>query len=188
MLGDALVSILPGLNRNEDNFVVDTWEDEEEEGLGGTAAFEGATRLNNNGRLMRLQCVIWPQIPFETRQLCRERAPSVFINPSPGEVQANRLLCWQCNSELDLDAEWLRGVAGYDSAGSERDGEQGKNKNKKKKSATTEVVHIAERFRRAYDSQDKRLKKQSDWLWRKATREVLQSGGERVIRQWEHDF
>ena len=49
------------------------------------------------------------------------------------------------------------------------------------------VVHIAEKFRLAFESQERRIERTRERLWRKQTREALDaSGSERAIRQWEY--
>ncbi len=170
-MSEAVLRILPKLEQASD--VVDSWEEEKD---------SSPMSILSSGRLMHLRCLSWPEMPHETKVLCQSASPQVCINPSTEEVLARKLPIEFDSNGNDLDGEYLQRVAGYE-----------KWNNLEEKSnrtgTSTAVVHIAERFRLAYASQEKRLKKKDERLWRKATREVLStSGGERAINEWEHGF
>ena len=171
-MGYALLGILPKLEQGTVG-IVDSWEE----------AAEESTHDAPQGRLMRLRCVLWPEIPFEIKQMCLEVAPALSINPSAAEIKAKKLPP-ESSARCELDGELAAGVAGQEAwelEAQRRKGEKGQE-------APPPVIHIAERFRMAYESQDKRLKKRDEWLWRKATRETLKSGAERAIHEWEDGF
>jgi hypothetical protein len=172
-MSEAVLRILPKLEQTE--AVVESWEEAFAEevqngsGGGGGGGNGGGIKIISSGRLMHLRYLTWPEIPHETKGLCQRLAPAVCINPSREDV---------------LDGEYLKRVAGHE----KWDVKQGETCMDDEKTLPA-VVHIADRFRMAYESQEKRLKKKDERLWRKATREVLSvSGGERAIREWEYGF
>lgn len=171
-LAEALLGVLPRLERTPAEGVADDWE--------AAAEAPAATGI---GRFMHLKCVVWPEMPHETKRLCEAAAPAVAINPTSAAAVGRRLPpC--CLADTDLDAAALAGVAGQEAW--EVEGERGAGG---AAPPPPPPLHIAERFRLAFEAQDRRLRKRDRWLWRKATREVLESsGGERAIRFWEYDF
>jgi hypothetical protein len=182
-LSEAVLKILPLLEQTD--AVVDSWEEAvvEEEQTGGVDSKGGGGGIRSSGRLMHLRCLIWPEMPYETKMVCHNASPAVCINPSREQVLARKLPT-TFNPEVELDDEYLKKVAGH-----EKWRKVGKKYDESNKSTSTCAIHIADRFRMAYESQEKRLKKKDERLWRKATREVLSvSGGERAIREWEYGF
>jgi hypothetical protein len=182
-MSDAVLKIVPKLEQADS--IVDSWEEalvEEEHNSGGGGSGGGLSILSS-GRLLHLRCLTWPEIPYETQILCQKVAPKVQINLTREEVLARKLPI-EFDPDTELDGEYLKHVAGHENWGTL---EQKHDENSISNAST--VVHIADRFRMAYESQEKRLKKKDERLWRKATREVLSvSGGERAIREWEYGF
>ena len=187
-MGEALLRILPKLEQTEDS-IADSWEEAlAEEGPrnfngGGGSGRDGRLGGAGGGRLMHLRCLTWPEIPYETRILCQNAAPAVCINLSREDMVGRKFFPTEFYSEVELDGEYIKHVAGHETWG------LGENPSKNDASASLPVIHIAERFKMAFESQEKRLKKKDERLWRKATREVLSvSGGERAIQEWEYGF
>lgn len=178
-MSEAVLRLLPVLEQTD--AVVDSWEEsfvEEELASGGGG---GGGGIRGSGRLMHLRCLIWPEMPYETKILCQNASPAVCFNQSR---EKGKKLPPTFNPEVELDGEYLEKVAGH-----EKWRKLGQEFDESNTSTSTCAIHIAEKFRMAFESQEKRLKKKDERLWRKATRDVLSvSGGERAIWEWEYGF
>ncbi|KAL4458798.1 hypothetical protein ABPG75_013663 [Micractinium tetrahymenae] len=170
----ALTDILPVPQQRQEAPAADSWD--------ALLAVEDPGQLSaavgGPGRLMQLQCLCWPNIPFRAEQHCRRACPRVALNPTAEEVAARRLPP-ACDPRLRLDAALLAGVAR-----SER-WQQGAPQEQR-----PAVVHIAEKFRQAYISRERRLRERVERQWRQERRreERRRSAAEALIRQWEGEL
>ena len=78
-MGAALKAVLPGLDKGA-AAAVDSWEDQLE-----------PRALVGQGRLMHLQCLVWPRMPFKLQQYCGAACPAVVLNPTPADVRQQGL-------------------------------------------------------------------------------------------------
>lgn len=171
-LGNALIDVLPKLSKPE--HVMDSWE----------AAEDGASSILQPGRLAALECVVWNQIPHEIQSVCLEQAPRVLINPSREILVANNRMEFEFDQANVLDEPFAARIPGawmhdvHDEV--EKADEDFKH---------VIIPHIAQRFKAAYLSQERRLQKKSERLHRRTIRRKLErSGAERAIREWEADL
>lgn len=167
-LGVALKGILPGLEKQKELAVADSWE----------AAGEAQS---SSGRLLSLQCICWPEMPQAVRQHVAAHAPAVAVNPTEEDV-ARLGLGEECRSCVPLSAGALQGIKipGMSQGGSP-EGSNGL------QVAAPPALHIAERFRLAFVSREQRLRAQEERQWRQQRRrEALRSSAaEREIQRWE---
>lgn len=163
-IGDALIEVFPGLIRQSN--IAESWEYVAED-------------IPFDGTLLRLECLVWPDIPPATEWKCLQVAPKVYINPSDTLIKEKQLPEWY-NAKVQLDAQflWEHSSGGWD------DDEPIPNV-----SVTDQVTHIAEKFRLAYESRENRLKRQDARLRRQQFRKhLLDSGSARAIRKWEGEL
>jgi hypothetical protein len=170
-IGDALIEILPGLNRP--STVVDSWE-------------SVAESLSEPccGTLSQLECLNWPDIPPAIEWKCLQIAPKVYINPTDALIAEKQLPRWY-DGKVRLDAQYLwehsSGDGGWIATGEKE--------TRSNLPVTTPVIHIAEKFRLAYESRDSRLKRRDARLRRQQIRKyLLSSGSARAIREWECEY
>lgn len=102
----GLKDILPALEQRHQAPAAESWDTllEVDDAAQLTAAVAGA------GRLMQLQCVHWPSVPFRLAEHCKTACPQVALNPSAEEV-ARRRLPAACDPAAELDAPRLAGKA-----------------------------------------------------------------------------
>ncbi|KAI7836644.1 hypothetical protein COHA_009529 [Chlorella ohadii] len=172
--GRGLKDILPALEQRHQAPAAESWDTllEVDDAAQLTAAVAGA------GRLMQLQCVHWPSVPFRLAEHCKTACPQVALNPSAEEV-ARRRLPAACDPAAELDAPRLAEVSGsarWAAAAGEPPGEP--------------VLHIAERFRLAYVSRQNRVRAV---MARNRAREQraekrAMGQGERLIAAWESEL
>jgi len=102
----GLKDILPALEQRHQAPAAESWDAllEVDDAAQLTAAVAGA------GRLMQLQCVHWPNVPFRLAEHCKTACPQVSLNPSAEEV-ARRRLPAACDPAAELDVPLLAGKA-----------------------------------------------------------------------------
>lgn len=100
----ALADILPVPQERQQAPAADSWDAL----LGVEDARQLSAAVGGVGRLMQLQCLCWPNIPFRAEQHCRQACPRVALNPTADEVAARRLPP-ECDPGLQLDASLLAG-------------------------------------------------------------------------------
>jgi hypothetical protein len=167
-IGDAFIEILPGLNRPDT--VVDSWESVDEPFC---------------GTLSQLECLNWPDIPPAIEWKCLQIAPKVYINPSDALIAEKQLPRWY-DGKVRLDAQYLWEHSSGDGGDG---GWVGEKEPRSNLPMTTPVIHIAEKFRLAYESRESRLKRQDARLRRQQIRKyLLSSGSARTIREWECEY
>jgi hypothetical protein len=102
--GAGLRSILPVLEQRHTAPAADSWDALLE--MGDERALAAA--VVGSGRLMQLQCLVWPNIPHRLAEYCRSACPKVALNPTPEQV-ANWRLPRECDPAAQLDAPLLGG-------------------------------------------------------------------------------
>jgi hypothetical protein len=174
-LGEALVGTLPQLRRASDVPAAASWDELED---------EGRAVVDSKGRLMKLRCVAWPEMPEEVRLECKNAAPAICINPTEAEAKMRRFpppklpLYWDAVDDVAAAAPTLLRLRnGQDAARTSYQGEE----------QQQPVVHIAEKFRAAYVDRARRLRAAEERRRKREARRYQQSlgGGAKAIRDWE---
>lgn len=137
--------------------------------------------IKGNGRLWQLRCLLWDEMPSSLETFVTLSCPGVCVNPSKHDTCIRG--CLEYDVEYDLDMPYIEEVAGGDARWGRGMGMGGGQQPEK------EELHIAEKFKRAWDErlaklvklEEKRMKKE-----RVARRKELEkSPSAMMITRWE---
>ena len=109
----GLRDILPALEQRQQAPAAESWDAL----LEVDDAAQLAAAVAGSGRLMQLQCVHWPNVPFRLAEHCKAACPKVALNPTAEEV-ARRRLPAACDPAVELDTPLLAGKGCWSGCGS----------------------------------------------------------------------
>lgn len=139
------------------------------------------------GNLVNLKAVVWPNIPSDIESEIGRISPGILLNPLEGSIK-NSNIPWFClTPEYSLDEPAFRKIANFESFASKIQIRERCDLLHQDTKNVNDDMHIAEKFKKAYEDRAKRLKAASKRLRKQEARkwELSLGAAEKAIRDWE---